>query len=344
MNRMDQYMLRALELAGQGSGWVAPNPMVGAVLVHNDRIIGEGFHEQFGEGHAEVNCLRSVQPKNQHLIAESTLFVTLDPCSHFGKTPPCCDLILEQGIKQVVVGSVDPNPAVQGRGIARLKASGVEVISAVLEEDCRKLNKRFYCFHQQRRPYIVLKWAQSSDGKIAGSGTDRLLISNGLSNRLVHRWRAEEAAVMVGRKTVSMDNPVLNNRLWYGANPIRIVADPQLSLSGPLNIFDQQIPTIIINSIRDEKRDNLHFVRAETSDLKEMLDRLYQLNILSVLVEGGQNLLQQFIDSGYFDEIRIIENQQLTVEGGLNAPVVHAAAYRAQEFLDNDRITYYTKS
>lgn len=344
MNRMDQYMLRALELAVQGSGWVAPNPMVGAVLVYHDRIIGEGFHERFGEGHAEVNCIRSVHPDNHHLIADSTLYVTLEPCSHFGKTPPCCDLILEQGIKQVVVGSVDPFPAVQGRGIARLKASGVEVISGIMEEKCRDLNRRFYCFHQQQRPYIVLKWAQSSDGKIAGTGADRLLISNHWSNRLVHRWRSEEAAVMVGKNTVVMDNPKLNNRLWYGASPIRIITDPQLRLSRDLNVFDQTIPTIVMNSLREEKLDNLHFVRVETRNLNELLDRLYGLNILSVLVEGGQKLLQQFIDLGCFDEIRIIENQHLTVEDGLNAPVLRAASYRMQEFLDNDRITYYRKS
>src|SRR5215207_8983700 len=219
------YMHRCLELARLGSGSVAPNPMVGAVLVYKDMIIGEGYHQQYGEAHAEVNCLNSVRPEHQHLIEQSTLYVSLEPCAHYGKTPPCADLIIQKKIPEVVVGCCDPFIQVNGKGIEKLQSAAVNVTIGVLEEECKQLNKRFFGFHTVQRPYVILKWAQTADGKVAGNDYGRKRISNQQTNRIVHKWRSEETTVVVGTNTALYDDPALTTRLWAGKNPVRIVVD-----------------------------------------------------------------------------------------------------------------------
>lgn len=243
-------MHRCLQLARLGAGAVAPNPMVGAVLVHEGRIIGEGYHRQYGCPHAEVDCLQSVLEGDKHLIPQSILYVSLEPCAHFGKTPPCADLIIGHKIPHVVVGCRDPFPAVNGKGIEKLQAAGTHVEAGVLEAACRKLNERFFTFHQQHRPYVVLKWAQTADGKMAKDGPERLLISNAMTNRLVHRWRSEEMAILVGTNTAWADNPSLTTRLWPGPNPVRLVVDLHLRLPKNLHLFDASAPTLVFNLLQ----------------------------------------------------------------------------------------------
>ena len=236
MDPDDIYMYRCLQLAGKGAGHVAPNPMVGAVLVHNDRILGEGYHQVYGQAHAEVNCINSVLPDDVPLIPDSTLYVSLEPCAHFGKTPPCADLIIKKQIRKVVIGCRDPFKEVDGKGIERLKAAGIEVISGVLEAACTDLNKRFFTFHTFNRPYVILKWAESANGKISGSGNERVFISNAWTNTLVHKWRSEESAIAVGTNTAMLDNPFLTTRLWPGRNPVRILLDKKLIIPRSHNI------------------------------------------------------------------------------------------------------------
>ncbi|MDP4148321.1 MAG: bifunctional diaminohydroxyphosphoribosylaminopyrimidine deaminase/5-amino-6-(5-phosphoribosylamino)uracil reductase RibD [Bacteroidota bacterium] len=336
-------MFRCLELAGLAAGHVAPNPMVGALLVHEDRIIGEGFHRQYGQAHAEVNCLASVRPENRPFIPASTLYVSLEPCAHFGKTPPCADLIIRERIPRVVIGARDPFPGVDGKGMEKLRAAGVDVHAGVLERECRELNRRFFVFHTHHRPYIALKWAQTANGKLAGGGTNRLLISNDYSNRLVHKWRTEEAAILIGTNTALLDDPSLTARLWTGPDPIRLVVDADLRLPRTLQLFDGKARTIIFNRLRHEMTGNPgYFQLAGDSSLVHQLSMaLYQLNILSVLVEGGATLLQSFIDEGYWDEARIITNEELLVPEGLPAPVLSEAQAVSHEQLLSDRIAIY---
>lgn len=346
MDQETAYMLRCVELARQGSGAVAPNPMVGAVLVHGQRIIGEGWHEVYGGPHAEVNCIRSVQPQDHHLIPSATMYVSLEPCAHFGKTPPCADLIIAQKIPKVVVGSLDPFPDVNGKGIAKLRAAGVSVETGVATEACEALNRRFFTFHRQHRPYIVLKWAESANRKIAANGDDRLLITNTLSNRLVHQWRSEESAILVGTKTALLDDPALTNRLWTGGNPIRLVIDMRLTLPEHLHVFDGQSPTIIFNTLRHDVEGQLKFYQVtEDVDLvDQILNALYVLNIQSVLVEGGAKTLQSFLDKDCWDEIRVLTNTSLHVDQGLPAPAVPVYGKKETLTLLNDLVTIYYPS
>lgn len=322
-NRDAEYMARCIRLAKLGAGSVAPNPMVGSVLVYNDRIIGEGYHQRYGEPHAEVNCIASVSRYDRQYIPESTLYVSLEPCAHFGKTPPCADLIIRHKIGRVVVGCRDPFEQVNGKGIEKLEAAGIQVVVGVLETECRELNKRFFTFHEKKRPYIVLKWAQTADQKIAAApGQPRLLISNDHSNRMVHRWRQEEAAIMVGRKTVEMDNPSLSNRLWMGNSPMRIVLDPKLVLEPSSHVFDGNIPTIVFNHIKEEELPNLFYVQVAAGPnlLQKILFLLHRRNINSILVEGGAQLINTFITEGLWDEARVITNQSKRIGAGLAAP------------------------
>lgn len=337
-------MQRCIELALRAAGFVAPNPMVGAVLVHEDKIIGEGYHRQYGQAHAEVNCIRSVAAGDQHKIAASTLYVSLEPCAHFGKTPPCADLIISQKIPSVVIGCRDPFPAVNGKGIEKLLTAGITVTEPVMENECRALNRRFFTFHEKRRPYIILKWAQTANGRIAGGSEERLHISGEFSNRLVHRWRSEEAAIMVGTQTALLDNPQLNNRLWSGATPVRIVLDRALKLPTDLHLFDGKARSIVLNEQRQETKGLLHYHRlnGDGSMAAQIANALYELNIQSVLVEGGAQLLQSFIDEGLFDEVRIIRNQRLTVAGGLDAPDLPALQLQQEETLGDDLIQIFT--
>jgi diaminohydroxyphosphoribosylaminopyrimidine deaminase / 5-amino-6-(5-phosphoribosylamino)uracil reductase len=338
----DIYMQRCLQLATLGAGTTAPNPMVGAVLVHEHAMIGEGYTQPYGQAHAEVMCINSVAADKQQLIPASTLYVSLEPCAHFGKTPPCADLIISLGIKKVVIGCMDPFAAVNGRGISKLSNAGVEVVTGVLEQECKKINKRFLTFHTKQRPYIILKWAQSANGKIAATG-ERTAISNDFTNRLVHRWRSEEAAIMVGANTAVTDNPQLTARLWPGKNPVRIIAGGKTNLPGGLHIFDHQAPTIIFSNAEEKETGNIRYYKMEPGDaIAPMLEKLYQLNLTSVLVEGGAKLLQSFISSGLWDEARIITSTSLFIENGVNAPVLQQQQPSQQQTYGSDSIHFFT--
>ncbi|MBN9381379.1 MAG: bifunctional diaminohydroxyphosphoribosylaminopyrimidine deaminase/5-amino-6-(5-phosphoribosylamino)uracil reductase RibD [Chitinophagaceae bacterium] len=336
-------MHRCLELARLGAGHVAPNPMVGAVLVHEGRIIGEGYHRLYGQAHAEVNCIASVSEEDRRLIPQSTIYVSLEPCAHFGKTPPCADLIIRERIPRVVVGCRDPFPQVDGKGIEKMRAAGISVEVGVLEKECVDLNKRFFVFNIYHRPYIVLKWAQSMNGRISGGGKDRVLISNEYTNRLVHKWRGEEAAILVGTNTALMDDPSLTVRLWKGPNPIRLVMDRDLSLPSSLRVFDGQVRTVVFNLMRHEERGNLQYYQlaGDSSLVHQLAVALYQLKISSVLVEGGAAVLQSFIDEGYWDEARIITNETLQLPDGLASPVLSGEELVSQQRLFSDVISYY---
>ncbi len=331
-------------LAQLGEGTVAPNPMVGAVLVHQDRIIGEGYHQKWGEAHAEVNCIRSVAEEDRHLIPQSTIYVSLEPCAHVGKTPPCADLIIAQQIPKVVVGCRDPFTLVAGKGIEKLQAAGIEVVVGALEKKCIELNKRFFTIHTAHRPYITLKWAQTADGKIANGNYSRIRISNEYTNRLVHQWRSQEMAILVGTNTALFDNPELTTRLWPGPNPIRLVVDMNLRLPASLKLFDGEHKTIVFNQLRHQEHHNLLYyqVTTDTSLVHQVVHALYQLKIHSVLVEGGAQLLQSFIDEGMWDEARVITNEQLIVGTGLPAPQLHHHALKSAEPVFSDTIRTYT--
>ncbi|HVU83920.1 MAG TPA: bifunctional diaminohydroxyphosphoribosylaminopyrimidine deaminase/5-amino-6-(5-phosphoribosylamino)uracil reductase RibD [Puia sp.] len=338
----EERMQRCLQLASLGMGYTAPNPLVGALLVHEGRIIGEGYHEQFGGPHAEVNCIRSVKETDLALISSSTLYVSLEPCAHHGKTPPCADLIIQQRIPRVVVACRDPFPEVDGRGMEKLEKNNVELIFPVLEEKAVGLNKRFFIFHRRRRPYIVLKWAESINHKIAGEPGQRIQISNEYSNRLVHKWRTEEAGILVGSQTALLDDPMLSARLWPGKNPVRIVLDRSLRLPETLKIFDRSAPTVILNEEKEGRSGDLIYKKIDSGKalIPEILSALYSLNILSILVEGGATLLQSFIDSGLWDEARVITNRQMEIAEGLSAPgLLNVIPVRSEQYF-SDRIAY----
>jgi diaminohydroxyphosphoribosylaminopyrimidine deaminase/5-amino-6-(5-phosphoribosylamino)uracil reductase len=340
-------MHRCLELALLGAGHVAPNPMVGSVLVYSnpdngeERIIGEGYHEKYGERHAEANCIASVKEADRPLIARSTIYVSLEPCAHFGKQPPCADLIIEKRIPRVVAGCRDPFPQVNGRGIEKLRAAGTAVEVGVLEKECVELNRRFFTFHTRHRPFILLKWAQSADGKIADRG--RTAISNAYSNRLVHRWRAEEAAILVGTRTAFADDPALTVRLWEGPDPIRMVIDKELRLPSSLQLFDGKVRTIVFNMLRHEEGGKVEWYQLspDSSLVHQISIALTHLKVQSVLVEGGARLLQSFIDEGYWDEARVITNNALRIAGGLPAPELRQYRLERMETVAGDTVRYY---
>lgn len=336
-------MRRCIELALLGAGSVAPNPMVGAVLVHGDRIIGEGYHRQYGQAHAEVNCINSVLPDNRPLIAQSTLYVSLEPCAHFGKTPPCADLIIAKNIPRVVIGCRDPFKEVNGKGIEKLLAAGIEVIQPVMQAACEKLNKRFFTFHIRHRPYIILKWAQTANGIIGNADHTRLLISNEYSNRLVHKWRSEEAGIMVGTNTALYDNPSLTTRLWSGHNPARLLIDKQLRVPASHQLFNGEAPTIVFNYLKQDEAGNIvyHQCSKDGGMLQQVCDALYILNIQSVLVEGGNGLLQSFINENIFDEIRIVTSRHMHAGAGIPAPVTGPVQLYDSMQLQSDTIQFF---
>ena len=342
-------MRRALELATLGRGHVSPNPMVGCVIVHGEeghqRIIGEGWHQRYGEAHAERNAILSVRPEDLHLLPQSTAYVTLEPCSHYGKQPPCADLLIEKRIGRVVCCNDDPNPLVAGNGFAKLRAAGIAVETGVLAEEGRALNARFFTFFEKQRPYIILKWAETSDGFISAEGGRPVKITGDLSNRLVHRWRSEEDGIMVGTNTARMDNPRLNTRLWPGKNPTRIVIDNQLSLDKILNLFDGTQPTIIYHKTEGEnivERPNVFHSFAPS--LFHVLQDLHRRNIQSVLVEGGAKLLQSFIEGDLWDEMRVFHSRMMLGEGrfadAIKAPVVKGKLV-SREMVGDDELTIY---
>jgi diaminohydroxyphosphoribosylaminopyrimidine deaminase/5-amino-6-(5-phosphoribosylamino)uracil reductase len=338
------YMQRCLQLAELGAGNVAPNPMVGAVMVYNNRIIGEGYHMEYGEAHAEVNCINSVHHSENNLIEKSILYISLEPCSHYGKTPPCVDLIILNKIPEVVIGCVDVYKEVHGKGIELLQNAGVKVSVGVLEKECVELNRRFFTFHQKQRPYIILKWAQSANGKI-GTNNKRVLISNEYTNRLVHKWRSEEAAILIGTNTALIDDPSLTTRLWKGNNPVRLVIDMDLRLPFHLKIFNKEIKTIIFNQHKNEEDGNLLFYQIERENfMQSFMNSLYQLKIQSILVEGGAKLLQFFIDTGLWDEAIVIKNEELIIKNGIDAPELNNFIFSSQQKYFTDTITFFQRS
>jgi len=337
------FMDRCLQLAQLGAGQTAPNPLVGAILVHEEKIIGEGYHKIYGGPHAEVNCIHSVSKENQPKISHATLYVSLEPCAHTGKTPPCSDLIIREKIPRVVIGCRDPFPEVDGKGIEKLSSQGVELLYPILEKESRQVNRRFIRFHESKRPYIILKWARSSDGKIAPDSGKRLVISNKFSNRLVHKWRSEEAGILVGSGTVVMDNPLLTTRLWPGKNPVRILIDRKNAVPVSLSVFNPSAPTIIFNYEKESKINNLHFKKTDPHKniLQEVMTGLYNENILSILVEGGAQILNLFIEAGLWDEARVITNNQLQIGRGLSAPELTFSRLIKSTNYFSDSIAYY---
>lgn len=352
----ETYMQRCIELARKGAGSVAPNPMVGAVLLYNNEIIGEGWHQRYGEAHAEVNCVgQAVQNGQTGKLQESTLYVSLEPCAHFGKTPPCSDFIIKHKIPKVVIGCRDPFKEVDGKGIEKLKAAGVEVVVDVLKDECIELNKRFFTFHQRQRPYVILKWAQTNNGVIGAplnlpegetlnSAHNRLLISNEITNRLVHQWRSEEAAILVGSKTALLDDPQLTNRYWLSEKqPVRLVLDRQLQLPHSLKLFNAEANTVVLNDVKQTNEGTLHYeqLSGNGSVVQQVLEVLYQRKLNSVLVEGGAELLQHFINEGLWDEARIITNEALLVEAGIKAPTLQNELQTNEQQLGSDMIRWY---
>lgn len=323
------------------------NPMVGAVLVHNNKIISEGYHEFFGGPHAETNAIQAVREKS--LLKECTLYVSLEPCSHYGKTPPCVNLVIASKIPEVIIGTTDPNPLVSGRGIELMKESGIRVKTGILRAECEWLNRRFFTYHKEKRTYVVLKWAESADGFIDVLRGEKTpvgpkWITNEPARQLVHKWRSREMAIMAGTNTISSDNPKLNVRDWPGKNPIRVVLDRTLRLPPGSNVFDQSIPTVVFTERDKKSLENLEYLKADFSKNlpEEILGVLYKKGIQSVLIEGGANLLQSFIDENLWDEARIFRGQGFFYEG-IKAPVLKNFIKTEEENLGNSLYLLYTK-
>ena len=343
----EKYHHRCLELAKKGLGSVAPNPLVGAVIVYDEKIIGEGYHAFFGGPHAEVNAINSV--KNQDLLAESTLYVPLEPCSHFGKTPPCTDLIIQKRIPNVVIGTPDPFNKVSGAGIEKLKSNGCNVEVGILEKACKNLNRRFFTFHLKKRPYIILKWAQTLDGFIDIDRSDKYFgqpawITNEISRILVHKMRSEESAILVGTNTALKDNPSLNVRVWSGNSPIRLVIDRNLRLPADLELFNQKYPTIVFTSKQIESKPNLEYLPIffDGNEIEQILNILYQRDILSLIVEGGRELLQSFINKSFWDEAYIFTGRHL-FQKGVQAPEIEGTPIFIDD-LDDSYLSVYMNS
>lgn len=324
MTKDELYIQRCLDLARLGAGRVSPNPMVGAVLVYEDRIIGEGWHQKYGEAHAEVNAVKSVKPEDQHLLAKATLYVSLEPCCIFGRTPPCTDLIIKHKIPKVVISCLDQTPEVAGTGVRILQDHGVEVISGVLEEQGKELARFRNNFVTRQRPYIFLKFAQTLNG-FMGQPDEQIWISNAFSKRLVHKWRSEVDAILVGSKTALVDNPQLTNRLYFGKSPLRIVLDRNLTLPKDLNIFHQPHETLIVTEASSDQRPetNIQYLQLDFDQdfLNQLLQHLHQQKVTTLLVEGGAKLLQSFIDQDLWDEALILVGNK-TIEKGIPAPLV----------------------
>ncbi len=336
-----QFMQRAIALAGLGLGDVSPNPLVGCVIVYEGKIIAEGWHKKYGGPHAEVNAVNALKDKS--LLRQSTVYINLEPCVHQGKTPPCADMLLDLGVRKVVIANTDPYPLVAGKGIKKLREAGVEVIEDVLQEAGNILNRRFFTSIEKQRPYIILKWAQTADGFIATEDYNSKWISNEQSRQLVHRWRAEEDAVMVGGNTAKHDNPQLNVRHWVGRNPLRIVVDRQLSLDSTLKLFDKSQRTICYNLQKSHVDENLEFVKlAEANFINSLLADLYKKNIQSVIVEGGAALLNQFIQNHLWDEARVfISNKKF--EKGIKATTLNVEAISIDDVVGDELRIYRNK-
>ena len=315
MQNEEFFMQRCIELASKAMGCASPNPMVGSVIVYNNKIIGEGYHEKYSSHHAEVNAINSVKDKS--LLFKSTLYVNLEPCAHFGKTPPCSDLIIQNKIPEVVIGCVDTFSEVSGKGIERMRSVGIDVKVGVLENESRELNKRFFTFHEKKRPYIILKWAESKDRFIAPKNqTKPFWMTSSESKKLAHKWRAEEDAILVGRITAEKDNPSLTVREVEGSNPIRIVIDKDLKLSADFNLFNNDAKTIVFNQLKSEENNSNNYIKINFNNLtKNILQELHKQNIQSIIIEGGTKTLQSFIDKNLWDEARIFTTKKTLTEG-----------------------------
>ena len=367
MNIHEKYIRRCIEIGKNGLGTTAPNPMVGCVIVYKEQIIGEGYTSEYGGNHAEVNALNSVQDKS--LLKESTLYVTLEPCSHYGKTPPCADAIIGHQIPTVVIGTMDTHSKVAGKGIEKLKDSGCTVLVGILEDECKVHHKRFFTFHNKNRPYIILKWAETSDGFIAPMSKDAqkpVWITNEISRQLVHKWRAEEQAILVGTNTVIEDNPSLTVRDWTGKNPIRVIIDKDMKLLKDYSVFDNSTETLFISSaenvIKTKRKSRvwepdtenpkieaaysddwyLDFIDWNLEDkiASQICKLLHKRQINSVIIEGGAKTLQTFIDENLWDEARVFEGN-LKFEKGIKAPTFSGRLIGSQNIFE-DRLTIYT--
>ena len=339
-NQHEIFMHRAIQLAKLGGSVVFPNPMVGAVIVHNNIILGEGYHQKYGEAHAEVNAVNSVKDKS--LLNEATIYVSLEPCAHTGKTPPCADLLVKYKFKTVVIGCQDPFSKVNGAGIARLKENGIEVIVPILEKECIELNKRFFTFHQLKRPYIILKWAESKDGFIDKIRNDEKGINQitGKESKIrTHQLRSEEHAILVGRKTIEIDNPFLTTREVTGRNPIRIILDPTLKTSADANVYNDANPTIVINQLNEENKENIHFAKSEMRNIQEIVQKLYDLGIVSCIIEGGATTLNAFINEDLWDEAYRFVGE-LEFSNGIRVNPIKIAP-QTQTKLENDSLFIY---
>tara|TARA_R100000935_G_scaffold52239_1_gene79294 strand:+ start:355 stop:1413 length:1059 start_codon:yes stop_codon:yes gene_type:complete len=346
----EKYINRCIQLAENGLGKTYPNPMVGSVIVYKENIIGEGWHRKAGEPHAEVNAINSVKDKS--LLKDATIYVSLEPCSHYGKTPPCSDLIIASGIKNVVIGSIDPFKEVSGKGIKKLMDAGCQVIIGILDEKCTKLNKRFFTFHKKKRPHIILKWAQSADGFLSPldsvSSLERkpVWITNNVSKQLVHKWRSEEAAILVGTNTAIKDNPSLTTRLWDGSDPVRLLIDQHLKLTSNSNLLDGTIKTIILcgkqAKIPENISENITFeiLDFENEIPLQICETLYKHNLQSIIIEGGSITLQSFIHYDLWDEARVFTGEKLFKEG-IKAPVFEGKLIQKQDLL-GDTLRIYT--
>ncbi|WP_431135424.1 bifunctional diaminohydroxyphosphoribosylaminopyrimidine deaminase/5-amino-6-(5-phosphoribosylamino)uracil reductase RibD [Psychroserpens mesophilus] len=334
MTTHEIYIKRCIDIAKNGLGSTAPNPMVGSVIVCNDKIIGEGFTSAYGGDHAEVNAINSV--KNKALLKQATLYVTLEPCSHFGKTPPCSDLIITHQIPNVVIGCIDDNLLVAGKGVEKLKNAGCNVRVGVLENECKIHHKRFFTFHNKKRPYLILKWAETSDGFIAPSTKKKkkpVWITNAFSRQLVHKWRSEEQAILVGTNTVLEDNPSLTVRDWSGKHPIRVVIDRHHKLPRALSVFDESSKTIVISE---------NEVDFKTPLGQEICNYLYSKNINSVIIEGGAKTLQTFIDENLWDEARIFKGKSV-FKTGTKAPQFSGELI-SEEPINDDTLKIYVNN
>ena len=338
----EYYIKRCLEISKQGIGTTRPNPSVGAVLVVDDKIIGEGFTSPYGGNHAEVNAISSV--KNDEDLKKATMYVTLEPCSHYGKTPPCADLIVKSGIKKVVIGCLDVNEIVAGRGIERLQNEGWEVVVGVLENECKAHHKRFFTFHSKKRPYIILKWAQTQDGFIAPKNREKqapVWITQKVSRQLVHKWRSEEHSILVGTTTILDDNPSLDVRSWSGENPLRIVIDKDLKLPKDLKVYDCSVKTIFINQKITTNNENLFFEKINFSKpiALEICKVLFKHKVQSLIVEGGGKTIQTFIDENLWDEARVFSGL-VNFKEGTKAPILKGPFLNEENLMGDSLKTY----
>jgi diaminohydroxyphosphoribosylaminopyrimidine deaminase/5-amino-6-(5-phosphoribosylamino)uracil reductase len=340
----EKMMRRCFQLAKNGVGHTAPNPMVGCVITHNGKIIGEGYHQQYGGPHAEVNAIASV--KNELLLKEATLYVNLEPCAHHGKTPPCSDLIVQKGIPRIIIANVDPYAKVAGMGIEKLKKANRKVKYGLLEQEGWFLNRRFFTFHTKKRPWVILKWAESEDGFIdiirnIKSKSTPTWLTNDQSKHLVHKWRSEEQSILVGQRTAILDNPNLNVREWYGKDPLRILIDPDLSVKSPNNLLDSGQSTLIFNFEKSEKKENIEFVQVSSQEsmILQIFDILHERDIQSVIVEGGAFVLNAFINEGLWDEARRFIGTTY-LENGVSAPTISGKPVNT-EMIGDVTLHYY---